>query len=431
MDVQIFLAVVHERSVSHQPLESKQRSLNNFQIMISTRIFRSSLAKPKWATTLLSHSFSSSGGDLTLDLGADIFATHNCEAPSHIVTTNKEELMKYFKIMYQMRRVEITNDTEYKARNIRGFCHLYDGQEAVATGIDAAIKKEDSWITSYRCHCLALLRGSTATEIFAELFGYFSGTSKGKGGSMHFYSKKDNFFGGQGIVGAQVPVGAGLAFAAKYKTPAGEKMPIAIAMYGDGAANQGQIWEAANMSKLWDLPMVFVIENNHYGMGTSTNRSSCNDHYYTMGGRTIPGIRMNGMNVLAVKQGMAMVREHCSSGNGPFFVEFDTYRYHGHSMSDPGTTYRTREEVGGVRQARDPIEYVKKLLIDYNMASADEIKQVEKDIRNSVQESLTEEKKGNFASSEYLYKEIYATKDCKDEPIPFIRMPDYKKSIIQ
>ena len=153
-----------------------------------------------------------------------------------------------------------------------------------------------------------------------------------KGGSMHFYSKKHNFFGGQGIVGAQVPVGAGLAFAAKYKTPEGQKTPIAIACYGDGAANQGQIWEAANMAKLWSLPMVFVIENNHYGMGTATNRSSCNDLYYTMGGRTIPGIRINGMNVLAVKQGMSLVREFCSSGNGPLFVEFDTYRYHGHSV---------------------------------------------------------------------------------------------------
>ena len=159
-------------------------------------------------------------------------------------------------------------------------------------------------------------------------------------------------------------------------------MPIAMAFYGDGAANQGQIWEAANMSKLWDLPMVFGIENNHYGMGTSTPRSSCNDHYYTMGGRTIPGIRMNGMNVLTVKEGMSKVKEFCSTGNGPIFVELDTYRYHGHSMSDPGTTYRTRDEVGGVRQARDPIEYVKKLLIDNSMATADEIKKIEKNIRN-------------------------------------------------
>lgn len=144
---------------------------------------------------------------------------------------------------------------------------MYDGQEAIASGMHAAMTMEDSWITSYRCHCTALLRGSTVEQVFAELLGNSNGTAKGKGGSMHFYTKKANFYGGQGIVGAQVPVGAGLAFAAKYNTPEGEKSPIAVACYGDGAANQGQIWEAANMSKLWDLPMVFVTENNHYGMG--------------------------------------------------------------------------------------------------------------------------------------------------------------------
>ena len=245
---------------------------------------------------------------------------------------------------------------------------------------------------------------------------------------MHFYNKKHNFFGGQGIVGAQVPVGAGLAFAAKYNTPEGKPMPIAIACYGDGAANQGQIWESANMSALWDLPMVFVIENNHYGMGTATNRSSCNDDYFTMG-NTIPGIRINGMNVLAVKQGFSMVREHCSSGKGPFYVEFDTYRYHGHSMSDPGTTYRTREEVGAVRQARDPIEYVKKLLIDENLATAEEVKQVEKQIRNEVQDALTAAKSGKPLSSDWLVKEIYSDNDGNDQPVPFIRMPDFAKSV--
>ena len=325
--------------------------------------------------------------------------------------------------------MEITNDTEYKARNIRGFCHLYDGQEAIASGMHAAMTMEDSWITSYRCHCTALLRGSTVEQVFAELFGYSNGTAKGKGGSMHFYRKSANFYGGQGIVGAQAPVGAGLAFAAKYNTPEGEKSPIAVACYGDGAANQGQIWEAANMSKLWDLPMVFVTENNHYGMGTSTARHSCNDHYYTMGGRTIPGIRINGMNVLAVKQGFAMVREHCSSGKGPFYVEFDTYRYHGHSMSDPGTTYRTREEVGGVRTARDPIEYVKKLLMDNSFYTAEELKAVEKQIRNEVQESLAAAKAGKPLPDEDLTKEIYSTADFKSEPVEFIRMPDYHNSI--
>jgi pyruvate dehydrogenase E1 component alpha subunit len=293
----------------------------------------------------------------------------------------------------------------------------------------AVVDLEDSIITSYRCHSLALLRGATVTQVFAELFGFAQGATKGKGGSMHFYSKKHNFYGGQGIVGAQVPVGAGLGFASKYLAKPGEKMPIAIAMYGDGAANQGQVWESANMSKLWNLPMVFVIENNHYGMGTSTNRSSCNDQYYTMGGRTIPGLRINGMNVLAVKQGMAMVKEFCSTGNGPMYVEFDTYRYHGHSMSDPGTTYRTREEVGGVRQSKDPIEHVKKLLIDNKFCTVEEVKLIEKEIRTSVQDSLAAAKAGNFPKPEALVEEIYSTPDHKSEVINYIRMPDIAKSI--
>ena len=345
------------------------------------------------------------------------------------MTTNKDELVRLFKEMYTMRRMEITNDTEYKARTIRGFCHLYDGQEAIASGMQAAMTAEDSWITSYRCHCTALLRGSTVEQVFAELFGFYHGSSKGKGGSMHFYSKKHNFFGGQGIVGAQVPVGTGLAFAAKYNTPAGEKMPIAVACYGDGAANQGQIWESANIAKLQDLPMVFVTENNHYGMGTSTSRHSCNDHYYTMGGRVIPGIRINGMNALAVKQGFAAVREWCSSGSGPMFVEFDTYRYHGHSMSDPGTTYRTRDEVGGVRSTRDPIDYIKNLLLDNKMCSTDDIKGYEKAIRSEVGDALARAKAGSFPPPNALYDEIYANTDGTDQKQPYIRMPDYQKSI--
>ncbi len=351
------------------------------------------------------------------------------DAPATVAETDKEELLYYLKTMYTMRRMEITNDTEYKARNIRGFCHLYDGQEAVATGVNAALTPEDAWAASYRCHCIALLRGSTVQNVFEEMFGFRGGTAKGKGGSMHFYGKKANFYGGQGIVGAQAPVGAGLAFAQKYLTPEGEKMPVAVTFYGDGAANQGQIWEAANMAKLWGLPCAFVIENNHYGMGTSTKRSSCNDLYYTMGGRTIPGIRINGMNVLAVKKGMSYVRDYMSSGNGPMYVEFDTYRYHGHSMSDPGTTYRTRDEVSGVRQARDPIEYVKRLLMDYNFMTADEIKEVEKEVRKDVEGALARAKASSFPPDSWLYEDIFADKNHKDAPQAFVRMPDYHKSI--
>jgi pyruvate dehydrogenase E1 component alpha subunit len=228
--------------------------------------------------------------EATFDLSGS-FETYQLEeygSPSLSVSGTKEELMEMFETMYTMRRMEITCDNEYKARNIRGFCHLYDGQEAVATGIDAAFDPEDSWITSYRCHCVALIRGGSVEKVIGELLGVTDGYSKGKGGSMHFYNKKHNFFGGAGIVGAQVPVGTGLAFANKYNTPPGEKMPVAIACYGDGAANQGQVWEAANMASLWKLPMIFCIENNQYGMGTSIDRHSSHSDYYKMGNH-IPG----------------------------------------------------------------------------------------------------------------------------------------------
>ncbi|CAM9249879.1 unnamed protein product [Chrysoparadoxa australica] len=338
--------------------------------------------------------------------------------------------MGYFKSMYTMRRMEITCDTEYKARTIRGFCHLYDGQEAVATGFQGALTVEDSWITSYRCHCIALIRGRTVEEVFAELFGFSSGCSRGKGGSMHMYSKDHNFFGGQGIVGAQVPVGTGLAFASKYSAPAGSLMPVAVAMYGDGAANQGQIWESANMAALWKLPMIFCIENNQYGMGTSKERSSSNNEYYTMG-NTIPGIRFDGMNVLMVREGMKFAKEWAAQGNGPIYMEVDTYRYHGHSMSDPGTTYRNRDEIASMRTARDPIEFVKNLLLDNSLAEVSEIKAIEKDIRKTVQEALKSAKAGAQPPSEELYSNIWVDKEDYSQAVQpgYIRMPDRTKDI--
>jgi len=359
------------------------------------------------------------------------FETHNLDtAPNTTVECTKDELLKMFNLMYTMRRMEITCDNEYKARNIRGFCHLYDGQEAVATGIQNAFEPEDSWITSYRCHCVALARGGTVSSIVGELFGMVDGYSKGKGGSMHFYNKDQNFFGGQGIVGAQVPVGAGLAFANKYKAKPGEKMQVAIACYGDGAANQGQCWEAANMSALWKLPMIFCIENNRYGMGTSIERHSSIQDYYKMGNK-IPGLRIDGMNVLAVREGMRFVKDYVGSGNGPMFVEMMTYRYHGHSMSDPGTTYRNREEIAYTRSTKDPLEFVKKCIVDADFLTEADIKDIEKRIRKEVVAEVKKAKEWKTPELDHLTKHIFANDLIPDSGYAMpdhIRMPNYEKS---
>lgn len=366
----------------------------------------------------------------TFDISGS-FEIHNFETgPSETAEVTKDELVEMFETMYTMRRMEITCDNEYKARNIRGFCHLYDGQEAVATGINAAFDPADDWITSYRCHCVSLARGGEVKKIVGELFGLTGGQSKAKGGSMHFYNKDNHFWGGAGIVGAQVPVGAGLAFANKYNAAPGEPMNVAIACYGDGAANQGQIWESANMASLWKLPMIFCIENNHYGMGTSIDRHSSQSDYYKMGNH-IPGIRIDGMNVLAVKKGMEFVREFASTGNGPMYVEMMTYRYHGHSMSDPGTTYRNREEIAFTRSTRDPLEFAKKTLIDAGFATAVDLKEIEKRIRKQVQAEVMEAKAFDKPELPQLFEHIYAadisTKDNSEFP-DHIRMPDFAKS---
>jgi pyruvate dehydrogenase E1 component alpha subunit len=388
--------------------------------MLRAAIRRAASARPARRTL--------SEASITVDFpGA--YTAHLGDEPAATAETNKTELLEYFKTMYTMRRMEITCDNEYKARTIRGFCHLYDGQEAIGTGVQAALAPEDSWITSYRCHCIALARGGTVEGVLAELMGQSHGQTGGKGGSMHFYNKEHNFFGGQGIVGAQVPVGTGLAFANKYKTPLGEPMPVAIGCYGDGAANQGQIWESMNMAALWKLPMIFCIENNQYGMGTSISRSSCNNDYYTMG-NVIPGLKMDGMNVLSVREGMKHVRDYVSQGNGPMVVEMSTYRYHGHSMSDPGTTYRNRDEIAAMRQTRDPIEFVKNLLLEHTDATEDELKAIEKDVRAEVAAACDRAKAGSPPSSiDELVGNIYLDAEGKDVPQPYIRMPDYEKSI--
>merc|ERR1712159_381652 len=259
------------------------------------------------------------------------------------LTLEAKDGIRYYKQMQTIRRMELKADQLYKQKIIRGFCHLYDGQEAIAVGMEAALKQGDSVITSYRAHGWTYTRGAKPRAILAELFGREMGCAQGKGGSMHMFAR--DFYGGNGIVGAQVPLGAGVAFAHKYK----KQGNVCVSLFGDGAANQGQNFEAYNIAKLWKLPVIFVCENNQYGMGTSNDRSSASTEYFSRGDY-IPGIRVDGMDVLAVKEATAFAREYALE-HGPVMMEMKTYRYHGHSMSDPGTSYRTRDEIKAVRQA--------------------------------------------------------------------------------
>jgi len=293
----------------------------------------------------------------------------------------------------------------------------------VGMGIEAAATYRDSVVTSYRDHTWQYTRGDSVKNVLGELMGKYIGPAKGKGGSMHMYIARNNFYGGNGIVGAQTSLGAGLAFASKYNSNPGEPMPVAIACYGDGAANQGQVWESANMAALWNLPLILCIENNQYGMGTSMKRHSSAPAYYSMGNH-IPGMKIFGNNVLAVREGMKVIKDYCGAGNGPFYVEMDTYRYHGHSMSDPGKVYRGDDEVKFQRTERDPIKYVKTLLLEHSMMSEAELKDIEKRIREEVKQAVDEAKKGSFPPLEDLFQNVYMDSKGDVEYPPVIRMPD-------
>jgi pyruvate dehydrogenase E1 component alpha subunit len=332
---------------------------------------------PQLNARVLSRAFSADTHTFDMSRG---FKGHNLDVPTEMtVECTKAELLDYYRQMVYFRRFEIVCDTLYKQRQIRGFCHLYDGQEAVVVGMEAGLIKGDSIITSYREHCHQITRGDSGDRVMAELLGKAGGCSGGKGGSMHLYYPQNNFYGGNGIVGAQVPLGAGVAFAHKYR---GENN-LCVAAYGDGAANQGQIFEAANMAKLWGLPMIFMIENNEYGMGTSTKRASASDKFYTRGDY-IPGIWIDGMDVLAVKKGFEFAGNYIRENQTPLFVEVSTYRYHGHSMSDPGISYRSREEVTAVKESRDCIDGVKQRLLEAGWITPAEIKAITKEVRAEV-----------------------------------------------
>ena len=318
-------------------------------------------------------------------------------------TVTKEELRFYFDQIAVMRRMEILSDMLYKKREIRGFCHLYDGQEAIAVGCEAGMTRQDCLITAYRDHCQALARGDTTYAIMAEMMGKATGSSGGKGGSMHFYNKETNFYGGNGIVGAQMPVGTGLAFAQKYM----KEKNFTIAMYGDGAANQGQLYEASNIAGLWKLPIIYLCENNTYGMGTSQDRAAHNTNFYERGDK-IPGFKVDAQNVLMVREAIKWAGQYAVE-NGPIFLEAFTYRYHGHSMSDPGITYRTKDEVADVRANRDPLEIVRKMLIDLDWATADELKAFEKEARKKLDAEVAQIRNDPWPKESDLYTNVGVT----------------------
>ncbi|GGE77420.1 MULTISPECIES: pyruvate dehydrogenase (acetyl-transferring) E1 component subunit alpha [Sphingomonas] len=309
-------------------------------------------------------------------------ATPNRERPQQPVRfeATKEQLLEFYRQMVLIRRFEEKAGQLYGLGLIGGFCHLYIGQEAVAVGLQSALEVgKDSVITGYRDHGHMLAYGIDPKIIMAELTGRAAGISKGKGGSMHMFSVEHKFYGGHGIVGAQVSLGAGLGFGHKYKGDGG----LCLAYFGDGAANQGQVYEAFNMAELWKLPVIFVIENNQYAMGTSVNRASAEDQLYLRGESfRIPGIQVDGMDVLAVRGAAETAIEWTRSGKGPILLELKTYRYRGHSMSDPAK-YRSRDEVQSMRDKSDPIDAVKRELEAIGVTE-DEMKAIDKDIKTIV-----------------------------------------------
>ncbi|MDZ4777480.1 MAG: pyruvate dehydrogenase (acetyl-transferring) E1 component subunit alpha [Alphaproteobacteria bacterium] len=290
---------------------------------------------------------------------------------------SKDELLQYYRDMLLIRRFEERAGQLYGMGLIGGFCHLYIGQEAVVVGMQAAMQEGDQVITGYRDHGHMLACGMEANGVMAELTGRSDGYSRGKGGSMHMFSREKNFFGGHGIVGAQVSLGTGIAFANKYR----KNGAVCVAYFGDGAANQGQVYESFNMASLWKLPAVYIVENNQYAMGTSIERSSSETHLHKRGvSFNIPGEEVDGMDVVAVREAGKKALARARKGDGPTLLEMKTYRYRGHSMSDPAK-YRTREEVDEVRTHRDPIEHVKTMLIEQGHADEESLKEIDRDIR--------------------------------------------------
>ncbi|RYU74759.1 pyruvate dehydrogenase (acetyl-transferring) E1 component subunit alpha [Hymenobacter persicinus] len=324
---------------------------------------------------------------------------------------SKETYITWYEQMVLMRKFEEKAGQLYGQQKIKGFCHLYIGQEACVAGAVSALTKGDKWITAYRDHAHPLALGTSPNAIMAELFAKATGCSKGKGGSMHIFDKAVNFVGGHGIVGGQVPLGAGMAFAEKYNKTGN----LCICYMGDGAVRQGALHEAFNMAMLWKLPVIFVVENNGYAMGTSVQRTSNVTELYTLGeSYDMPSEPVNGMNVEDIHHAVARAAERARAGEGPTFLEFKTYRYKGHSMSDPAK-YRTKEELEDYRQ-RDSIEAVRHTILTNNMATEEELVAIDEKIKAQVQESVEFAETSPYPTADELYKDVYVQQDY-----PYIR----------
>lgn len=324
---------------------------------------------------------------------------------------DKETYLAWYEMMLRIRRFEEKALQMYGQNKIRGFCHVYIGQEAIAAGMASALKPEDAVVTAYRQHGTAISRGVGTKEAMAELFGKKTGINKGKGGSMHFFSKEHRYFGGNGIVGAQIPIGTGIGLAEQYK---GTDL-LSVTMFGDGAARQGALHESFNMAMTWKLPVLYICENNGYAMGTSVERTSNVEDIAKLGlGYEMPTEIVNGMDVEEVHNAITRAAEHIRSGKGPYFLEIKTYRYKGHSVSDPAT-YRSREEVNEYKE-KDPVKVVEKRLVDMGYATEEDIKKIKKDIKTEIEAAVKFADESEFPPTSDLYTDNYVQEDY-----PFIK----------
>lgn len=322
------------------------------------------------------------------------------------VAYSKEQYLSWYELMLRIRRFEERSLMGYSQQKIRGFLHVYIGQEAIAAGMESAIRKEDAIVTAYRQHGIAIGRGISTKACMAELYAKETGVNKGKGGSMHFFSKEHRYFGGNGIVGAQIPIGTGIAFAEKYR----KTDNLCVTMFGDGAARQGALHEAFNMAMTWKLPVLYICENNNYAMGTSVERTSNLKDIYKLGhAYDMPSEAVDGMKPETVHEAISKAVEHIRAGKGPYFLEIKTYRYKGHSVSDPGN-YRTRDELKSYMDI-DPLKKTEQTILENKLATEAEIEEIKEKIKNEIEEAVQFAEESPFPDGAGLYEDNYVQED--------------------